>query len=39
MASMMGLRAVECIRQGCLNRIIAYKAGELVDFDIEEASA
>lgn len=37
MASMMGLRAVECIRQGCLNRIIAYKAGELVDFEIEEA--
>jgi len=37
MASMMGLRAIECIRQGCLNRIIAYKAGELVDFEIEEA--
>lgn len=37
MASMMGLKAVECIRDGRLNRIIAYKAGEIIDLDIEEA--
>lgn len=37
MASMMGLHAIECIRDGRLNRIIAFRAGEIVDLDIEEA--
>jgi 6-phosphofructokinase 1 len=37
MASMMGLHAIDCIRNGRLNRIIAYKAGEIIDLDIEEA--
>ena len=39
MASMMGLRAVECIRDGHFNRIVAYKSGEIIDLDIEEALA
>jgi 6-phosphofructokinase 1 len=39
MASLMGLRAVECLREGRYNRIVAYKAGEIVDIDIEEALA
>ena len=37
MASMMGLRAVECIHDGRLNRIVAYKSGQIIDLDIEEA--
>ncbi len=37
MASMMGLKAVECLHEGRLNRIVAYKSGHVVDFDIEEA--
>lgn len=37
MASMMGLKAVDCIRDGRFNRVIAYKAGEIIDIDIEEA--
>jgi 6-phosphofructokinase 1 len=39
MASMMGLNAVECLRDGRTNRIIAYKHGEIVDIPIEEALA
>jgi 6-phosphofructokinase 1 len=39
MASLMGLHAVECLRAGRMNRIVAYKAGEIVDIDIEEAVA
>ena len=37
MASLMGLHAVECLREGRFNRIIAFKEGKIVDLDIEEA--
>jgi 6-phosphofructokinase 1 len=37
MASRMGVKAVKDIREGKLNRVIAYKNGKVVDFDIEEA--
>ena len=37
MASMMGLHAIECIHDGRLNRIIAFRTGKIVDLDIEEA--
>lgn len=37
MASMMGVRAIECLQQNRYNRVIAYKAGEIIDLDIEEA--
>lgn len=37
MASMMALQAIECLREGRLNRIIAYKNGSILDLDIEEA--
>lgn len=37
MASMMGLHAIECIHEGRLNRIIAYKSDQIIDVDIEEA--
>ncbi|MDD3931064.1 MAG: 6-phosphofructokinase, partial [Eubacteriales bacterium] len=36
MASMMALQAIECLREGRLNRIIAYKNGSILDLDIEE---
>ncbi|MDD2533420.1 MAG: 6-phosphofructokinase [Eubacteriales bacterium] len=39
MASLMGLHAVECLREGRYNRIVAYKEGKIVDIDIEEALA
>lgn len=39
MASMMGLKAIECLRDGRINRIVAYKHGEIIDLDIEEALA
>ncbi|NLK89820.1 MAG: 6-phosphofructokinase [Clostridiaceae bacterium] len=37
MGSIMGLRAVECLHQGRLNRVIAYRQGNILDLDIEEA--
>ncbi|MHB1483178.1 MAG: 6-phosphofructokinase [Saccharofermentanales bacterium] len=37
MASYMGIRAIECLNEGRLNRIIAYKNGSIIDLDIEEA--
>ena len=37
MASMMGVRAIECLQQNRYNRVIAYKAGEIIDIDIEDA--
>ena len=37
MASLMGLHAVECLRDCRYNRVIAYKDGKIVDIDIEEA--
>lgn len=37
MASYMGIHAIECLRDGRYNRIIAYKSGGIVDIDVEEA--
>lgn len=37
MASMMGVRAIECLQQNRYNRVIAFKAGEIIDIDIEDA--
>jgi 6-phosphofructokinase 1 len=37
MASYMGIHAIECLRDGKLNRIVAYKSGRIVDLDVEEA--
>ena len=36
-ASMMGARAVELLHEGKSNRLVAYKHGEFVDYDIQEA--
>ena len=36
-ASIMGAKAAELLYEGKSNRIVAYKNGEYVDFDIEEA--
>jgi 6-phosphofructokinase 1 len=38
-ASAMGARAVDILAQGRANRIVAYKNGRFVDFDIDEALA
>ena len=37
MASAMGMQAIDCLRDGRINRIIAYKNGCIIDIDIEEA--
>ena len=36
-ASIMGAKAVELIAQGKKNRVVGYKNGEYIDFDINEA--
>lgn len=36
-ASIMGARAVELLCEGKSNRVVGYKHGEFVDFDIQEA--
>lgn len=36
-ASLMGAKAVELLIEGKTNRVVAYKDGEIVDFDITEA--
>ena len=36
MASLMGVRAIECINEGRLNRLIVLKDGQIGDVDIEE---
>ncbi len=36
-ASIMGAYAVDILVQGKSNRVVAYRGGEFVDFDIEEA--
>lgn len=36
-ASIMGAKAVDLLCQGQSNRVVAYKHGEYVDFDIQEA--
>lgn len=38
-ASMMGAKAVDLLCEGKNNRLVAYKDGKLVDYDIEEALA
>lgn len=38
-ASIMGAMAVDLLCQGKTNRVVGYKNGEYVDFDIEEALA
>lgn len=38
-ASIMGAKAVELLVEGRSNRVVAYKNGEFVDFDIQEALA
>lgn len=38
-ASIMGARAVELLFEGKSNRVVGYKHGEFVDFDIQEALA
>lgn len=38
-ASMMGAYAVDLLCEGKSNRVVAYKAGEWTDFDIDEALA
>lgn len=36
-ASAMGAKAVELLREGKTNRVVAYRHGEFVDYDIDEA--
>jgi 6-phosphofructokinase 1 len=38
-ASAMGSKAVDLLASGASNRIVAYKNGGYVDYDIEEALA
>lgn len=38
-ASAMGARAVELLCEGSSNRVVGYKNGEFVDYDIQEALA
>ena len=38
-ASIMGSMAVDLLCQGKTNRVVGYKNGEYVDYDIEEALA
>ena len=37
MASMMGIAAVECIKEGRYNRVVVYREGRIQDVDLEEA--
>lgn len=37
MATRMGIRAVELIAEGALNRVIAFKNDEIVDYEIHQA--
>ena len=36
-ASLMGAKAAQLLAEGKSNRVIAYKNGEFVDYDIQEA--
>ena len=36
-ASIMGAKAVELLEEGKTNRVVAYKHGEFLDFDLQEA--
>lgn len=35
----MGTKAVELLCEGMSNRVVGYRAGEFVDYDIQEALA
>jgi 6-phosphofructokinase 1 len=37
MASLMGAKAIDCLNQGRVNRVIAHKDGLIQDIDIDEA--
>ena len=37
MASRMGVYAVELLKNGQFNRVVASKGGRIVDYDIDEA--
>ncbi|MEG1181259.1 MAG: ATP-dependent 6-phosphofructokinase, partial [Oscillospiraceae bacterium] len=39
MASKMSYQAVKLFSQGVVNRIVAFKHGQIMDFDIQEALA
>ena len=36
-ASQMGYRAVELIDSGATNRVVGYRNGQYIDYDIEDA--
>ena len=36
---MMGSMAVDLLREGKSNRVVAYKNGQFIDYDIDEALA
>ena len=38
-ASIMGAIAADLLKEGKTNRVVAYKNGEFVDFDIDDALA
>ena len=38
-ASIMGSMAADLLTEGKTNRVVAYKGGQFVDFDIDEALA
>ena len=38
-ASIMGAKAVQLLMEGKSNRVVAYKDGKYVDYDIQEALA
>ena len=38
-ASMMGVYAADLLSQGKSNRVVGYRNGEFIDYDIEEALA
>ena len=38
-ASIMGAYAADLLCQGASNRVVAYKGGDYVDFEIDEALA
>ncbi len=37
MASLMGVQAIDCVKNNRLNRVVSYRGGQIVDMDIEEA--
>ena len=37
MSSIMGVKAVELLNDGIINRVVCFKEEKIVDFDIDEA--